>query len=219
MVVSRDRTCPICNNVAQYRLTKGVTQYFQCTNCKTLFCDELDNDNMVGGEHEVGRNELQNHLRVARVGEMLLGYKKEDVSILDFGAGHGFLVKDLKAAGYPNVSGYDAYYEHFSRLPEKNKYHVITMIECIEHLAAPYVEIDVIFRSLVNGGCLMVETSFVDIAWQENIELEDFFYIAPQNGHSTIFSHHGIDVLMLKKGLTPIQHFNRHVRVFQKIVK
>ena len=62
----------------------------------------------------------------------------------------------------------------------------------------------------------MVETSFVDIAAQEGIELEDFFYIEPSVGHSTIFSHHGLDLLMATKGLPPLQHFNRNVRLFYK---
>ena len=74
-------------------------------------------------------------------------------------------------------------------------------------------------RSLIYGGIVMVETSFIDVANEENIPLEDFFYIAPQAGHSTIFSHHGLDLLFTLKGFAPIQHWNRHVRGFVKIRK
>lgn len=210
------QTCYICNNEARHRLNRGGVDYWQCTNCQTLFSGPIENDNMVGGEHEEGRNKEQNHLRIARINEMTIGSKKEDVFVLDFGCGHGYFIEDLKKAGYPNVDGYDAYNPEFARLPQKNKYHIIVATELIEHTSKPYIEVDVMFRSLKPGGCVMIETSFVDIATQEKIELEDFFYIAPQNGHSTIFSHHGMDLLMALKGFLPRQHFNRHVRLFQK---
>lgn len=174
---------------------------------------------MIGGEHEEGRNETQNHLRIGRVDEMVHGSKKEDVKILDFGCGHGMLIVDLKKSGYLNVDGYDAYNENFDTLPKRNSYHVITAIEVFEHLSPPFYEIDVIWRALLPGGAIMIETSFIDVAKEDKIPLEDFFYIAPQNGHSTIYSHHGLDVLMCKKGFIPRQHFNRHVRLFQKPMK
>jgi len=215
----KDRICPICSNAAPFRLKKENTDYCQCCNCKTLFSDPLENSDMVGGEHEEGRNIQQNHLRIGRIDEMIMGAKKDTIHILDFGCGHGMLIDDLKKSGYPNVVGYDAYNEKYNVLPEKEKYHIITAIEVIEHTSHPFREIDVMYRSLIPGGAVMFETSFVDIAQQENIELEDFFYIAPANGHSTIFSHHGLDLLMCLKGFIPRRHFNRHVRLYQKPYK
>jgi len=215
--MSEKRDCIICTNESGLRLTKGTTKYYQCSNCKTIFCDALDNDNLVGGEFEPERNEKENHLRIDRIGEIVNGIDKEKVNILDFGCGHGLLIDDLRKAGYITVDGYDAYYEPYSKLPKKEFYHVVSMVECIEHTTPPFLELDVIHRSLVNGGGLMIETSFVNIAEQEGIPIDDFFYIAPQSGHSTIFSHHGLDMLLLMKGFTPMHHFNRHVRLYKKI--
>lgn len=220
MIVVADKSCPICNNEAPYRLTKGATSYHQCGNCKTLFCDELSQEGLVGGEHEIGRNELQNHIRIGRVDEMIYGSKKEDVNILDFGCGSGMLVRDLIVAGYPNVTGYDAYNDEFNKsLPKRNSFHICTMIECVEHLASPYLEIDVIFRALLPGGGFMVESGYIDVAAEDGIAIEDYLYVNPKAGHSTIFSHHGLDVLMCKKGFVPRQHWNRNVRLFQKPMK
>lgn len=210
-----DKICPICNNQSHFRLKKENVDYFQCTNCKTIFCDALDNDNMVGGGAEIERNEQQNYLRIERVKMLCAGEKINEMNVLDFGCGNGMLIEDLKKTGF-NCDGYDAYNEKYSKLPEKNKYHVITAIEVCEHFSAPYVEYDVMYRSLLPNGVLMIETSFVDVAQQEGIEMEDFFYINPLAGHSTIHSHHGLDLLLALKKFKPSQHFNRHVRVFIK---
>jgi 2-polyprenyl-3-methyl-5-hydroxy-6-metoxy-1,4-benzoquinol methylase len=214
-----DRNCPICSNAAPFRLRKENVDYHQCCSCLTLFSDPIENSGMIGGEHEEDRNNLQNHLRISRIDEMTVGSKKSDIHILDFGCGHGMLIADLKKSGYHNVTGYDAYSDQFSKLPKRERYQVITAIEVIEHTSHPFVEIDVMHRSLVPGGVVMFETSFIDVAAQENISLDDFFYIAPKNGHSTIFSHHGLDLLMCLKGFIPRRHFDRHVRLYQKPYK
>lgn len=213
------KTCVVCNNDALFRLKKGATNYFQCVSCGTLFSDPIDQDGMVGGEYEVGRNTEQNYLRIARVEKMTEGLRRDDVNILDFGCGHGLFVEDLKRAGFKNTVGYDAFHDEFMTLPKTNQFHVVIMTEVVEHTSFPFIELQWINKALVPGGCVMIETSFVDVAEQEKIPLEDFFYIAPQNGHSTIFSHHGLDLLMSFKGFVPRKHFNRHVRLYQKITK
>lgn len=210
-----NKLCPVCGNVAPSRLEKRMVEYFQCSSCRTLFSNPLDNENMVGGGNEEQRNKEQNHERIGRIKDIITG-DKENVRILDFGAGHGLLAKDFNNAGF-KCDPYDAYNPEFSRLPEKDTYHVVAMIEVIEHLSFPFSELDVVRRSLKWNGVVMIETSFVDIAQEEGISLEEFFYVEPGVGHSTIFSHHGLDVLMCLKGFMPLQHWNRNVRAYQKI--
>lgn len=214
---TREVGCPICNNESGPLIKKGAVQYLQCSNCRTVFSGPVDNDNMVGGEYEFERNTKENHLRVARIGEMLKG-DKESIKILDFGCGNGLLINDILEKGY-QCDGYDAYSEKYMRLPPKNTYHLCVMVELIEHTSKPFRELDVVHRSLVDGGLVMIETGFVDVAKEEGIPIEEYFYIAPQSGHSTIFSHHGLDVLMALKGFKPLRHFNRHVRQYQKFTK
>lgn len=211
----RPRICPICSNEAPHRLTKGNTLYYQCESCRTLFSDPLSQDGLVGGQHEEGRA-LQNDIRLDRIKTMTQGMKKEDIRILDFGCGHGLLVNYLKEHGY-NVTGYDAYNEEYSRLPEKNKYHLCLCVEVIEHTSAPFIELDVMNRSLIDGGLCYLETGFVDIADQDKIELDDYLYVSPQAGHATIFSHHSLDYLMLLKGFGSKRHFDRNCRLYVKI--
>jgi len=210
----KEKICPICNNHAHWRLNKLGVDYHQCTNCKTLFSVAIDQDGMVGGGAEVERNEQQNDGRIERI-KTIFGGKVEGVKVLDFGCGNGLFVSDLNKAGY-EATGYDGFNEKFGVLPTKDTFHICTMIEVAEHLSSPFIEYDCIYRSLLKGGVLMIETSFVNVAEQENIPLEDFHYVAPQAGHSTIYSWHGLDLLLSRKGFTTLDHINRHVRLYIK---
>lgn len=211
-----EKICYICNNIALFKFKKGNTDYHQCINCRTIFSGPLDQEGLVGGGAEIERNTQQNHLRIQRVAELSLGEKKEDLFILDAGAGHGLFIKDLKEAGYPNVDGWDAYNPEYSRLPEKDKYHIITCVEMIEHTSANYVEIDVMYRALKKGGVVYFETGFLNATWDEGIPDEENPYINPNAGHSTIWTHHGMDLLMVLKGFMLLQKINRHCHVYIK---
>ena len=56
--------CPVCSNEPNRFFYKGTTMYSQCANCKTVFCDALDQEGLVGGEFETERNVNQNHLKI-----------------------------------------------------------------------------------------------------------------------------------------------------------
>ncbi len=170
-------------------IKNGVT-YIRKDN-GTLYCGLLDQSNKVGGTGEGIRNSIHNPTRLQRILNI-----KQNAKVLDYGCGNGLFV------GYLNNNGViaDGY----------EKYDVITAIEVFEHLAEPYSEIDEIFNLLADGGTVMVETSFTD--WMN----DDDIYINPEIGHSTIFSHSGMDELMIEKGFHIGNHINRNVRVYIK---
>jgi cyclopropane fatty-acyl-phospholipid synthase-like methyltransferase len=182
---------------------KNGTEYFQDDN-GIIFCDPLNQDQMVGGGCEQVRNEMQNYLRLDRVFRL-----KDNANVLDFGCGNGLLIRDMKAVGI-KCTGYDKFNPKFKKLPKKETFDIVIMVEVIEHLNEPFKELDMIYQSLVKGGVVMIETSFSD--W---LTLEDS-YIEPTIGHSTIFSHRGLTELMASKGFTEGGHFDRNVRIYKK---
>lgn len=212
----KDKTCPVCINHAHFRLRKETTDYHQCTNCKMIFCDPIDQDGLVGGGAHEERNTQQNPLRIARINGMTIGLNKEDVCILDAGCGFGRLIKDLNDAGYKNADGWDAYNPEYSKLPEKDKYHIITCIEMIEHTSGAYSEIDVMYRSLRKGGVVYLETGFLDAAWEDGISDEDNPYINVSAGHSSIWTHHAMDIAFTQRGFYVQQKMNRHCHLYMK---
>lgn len=203
--------CTICGHPAKIIFNKKGYDYYECSHCKSIFVpDGIDQSNMVGGEHEVGRNENENATRIERIKELVGKYGR----VLDWGCGHGYLVKDLKEAGMDAV-GYDKFNPDFDKIPEGH-FNLICLIEVVEHLSDPFNELDIIYQKLLPNGILKLETSFVDVALEEGIPLESFFYISPTHGHSTIFSHYGMDRLMIRKGFKVVPPINRNVRIFQK---
>ena len=207
--------CPICTNRSIPKLKKKDVQYYECRGCKTLFSGQLDNNDMVGGGMEEERNITQNEERVNRIYN-LFDDNKHGINVLDFGCGHGMLVDDFKKFGF-TCFGYDKYNLDFQYLPNQPIFHAVTMVEVIEHLSHPFVEIDLINSILHKNGVLYIETSFTDVAKDENIPLEDFQYINPSIGHSTIFSHIGLDILMSLRGFERLHPINRHVRLYKKV--
>lgn len=204
--------CPCCQSESKVIFNKKGYDYLECSSCKTVFIpDGINQSDMVGGGFETERNVNQNKERIERF-IFLTGFYAG--KILDFGCGHGMLVSDCKKAGL-NCDGYDKFNPELDTIKDDN-YTLITMIEVIEHTFAPFSELDVIYNKLAKNGVLYIETSFVDVANEENIPLEEFFYINTDVGHCTIFSHVGLDLLMQEKGFTPLKHINRNTRLYQK---
>jgi hypothetical protein len=180
-------------------IVDGFTYYIDETG--SLFCGCLDQSNMVGGTG----NRENNH-----AGRLSIIKNFGSKTILDYGCGRGDFVDFLNSQGI-SADGYDPYSDKYSSFPKK-KYDAITMIEVIEHTCSPYKELDEI-KSLLNpNGILFIETSF------SNWVTLGHPYLNPNIGHSTIFSHNGLDLLMRSKGFNVGQHINQNIRIFTQSV-
>lgn len=186
-------------------IKSGITYYQD--DLGTIFCDALDQSEMVGGGNEEPRNEIENPIRLERIKEILSG--KEDALVLDYGCGHGIFVRYLLENGIV-AEGYDKFNPFFYKEDLKNYFDIVTMVEVIEHLAQPFEELDDIYIALKPNGILYVETSFSD--W---LTIDDA-YIEPKVGHSTIWSHAGLTAMMISKGFKEGNHINRNCRIYIK---
>jgi 2-polyprenyl-3-methyl-5-hydroxy-6-metoxy-1,4-benzoquinol methylase len=182
---------------------KHGVQYYS-DHLGNIFCEELDQSNKVGGGNEVERNSDElNAGRLERI-RMLTG--KDAPKVLDYGCGHGWMAEYFNNRGVP-CNPYDKYVEG-TELTYENDCVVLT--EVVEHLTAPFEELAEVYSVLRDGGVVMIETSFSD--WLT----KDDAYITPTVGHSTIFSHAGLDFLMQKFGFKIGNHINRNVRIYIK---
>lgn len=181
---------------------KGVT--YTRKEDGTLYAGPLSQSGKVGGTGEAQRNAVHNPTRLERILEI-----NQTPRVLDYGCGSGLLVDFLNTQGVA-THGYDKYNPEYITTIPKNFYDVVTMVEVVEHLCEPYSELDEVFSCLTPGGAVMIETSFTDFV------NDDDDYINPDIGHSTIFSHKGLDDLMAEKGFKVGSHINRNVRVYTK---
>jgi len=191
----------ILNKHKEIGSKSGMT-YYQDNN-GIIFCDEIDQSNMVGGGNEEPRNLLENPVRLERFRSLM----PSDGQVLDYGCGNGMLVKYLNENGI-EAYGYDKFNPEYSKL--NVGYDLVTMIEVCEHLYSPFTELDEIFEALNPGGQVYIETSFSD--W---LTLDDS-YIEPLVGHHVIFSHIGLTELMLSKGFKEGNHINGNARIYIK---
>jgi hypothetical protein len=192
-------TCGLCVKA----FVKHDVQYYT-DDLGNIFCEGLDQSNMVGGGNELPRNSDElNAGRLERI-RMLTG--KEFPKVLDYGCGHGMMAKYFRDRGV-ECAPYDKYVEG-SVMTEDND--CVTMTEVIEHLSEPYAELAEVYSCLKFGGVVMIETSFSD--WLTKHDT----YITPTVGHSTIFSHAGLDYLMTSYRFKVGDHINRNVRIYVK---
>lgn len=194
---------PVTGGLCVKAFFKHDVQYYT-DDLGNIFCEAIDQSNMVGGGNELERNsDALNAGRLERI-RMLTG--KEFPMVLDYGCGHGMMAKYFRDRGVECVP-YDKYVEG-SVMTDDND--CVTMTEVIEHLSYPYAELAEVYSCLKFGGVVMIETSFSD--WLTKHDT----YITPTVGHSTIFSHAGLDYLMTSYGFMVGDHLNRNVRIYVK---
>ena len=201
--------CPCCKEIANECFKKGDYQYYQCTSCKTIYVPEgINQEGLVGGKFEEERNAKENDERIGRAA-LLVGCASR---YLDIGCGHGLLVNALNLKGL-RADGYDKFNPDFAQLPYGKKYNLVFLIETIEHFSQPYSELDMIHYQLADNGIVYIESSFINTLEEP---FDNNFYISPEVGHSSIFSHDGLDALMISKKFEVVTPINGNVRLYQK---
>ena len=196
---------PITGKVAKKAFVKGGVQYYT-DDLGNIFCNKLDQSNMVGGGNEDTRNtDEMNRTRLERIRQIS---GKDNPTILDYGCGTGLMVTFMQATGI-DCDGYDPYNKYYNDFMYlKKDYDVIVLTEVIEHLTAPFAELEEINALTHKGSKVMIESSFTEWITKDDV------YVNPQIGHCTIFSHAGLDHLMAQFGFTPDNHINRNVRIY-----
>jgi SAM-dependent methyltransferase len=120
----------------------------------------------------------------------------KDRPLLDYGAGNGLTARLLEDAGFSDVAGYDPF-----SLPEKpsRKSKLITCFEVMEHSPDPRRSMLEISNFLTNDGVVLLSTA---VQPQDIQEIGGaWWYIAPRNGHVSMFSRRSLQNLASDFGL------------------
>jgi 2-polyprenyl-6-hydroxyphenyl methylase/3-demethylubiquinone-9 3-methyltransferase len=179
--------------------------YYRCPRCEFVFTDFFDdwtteefarfvyNDDYikVDGEYAGARPR-----RVAdRIAKRLGRHFRQ--RILDYGSGSGLFEAQLRTHGFVNVTSYDPF---SSPARPAGRYDIITCFEVLEHTPTPARTLADIASLLAPGGCVLFGTGLQppDIGRLRG----SWWYIAPRNGHVSIYSHRSLAIAGRRAGLT-----------------
>ncbi|WP_207536945.1 class I SAM-dependent methyltransferase [Sabulicella rubraurantiaca] len=123
----------------------------------------------------------------AEVLQAMLGPDRKHLRVLDYGGGNGLLTRIMRERGYL-FDSYDPYFGDRTAEPEEKSYDLITAFEVFEHSRDPIGTSRDALRFAKPSGAFLASTltlpNKADIDW---------WYIAPRNGHFSIFTSASLD--------------------------
>jgi 2-polyprenyl-6-hydroxyphenyl methylase/3-demethylubiquinone-9 3-methyltransferase len=127
----------------------------------------------------------------------LFGFVK-DLRILDYGGGTGILARVLRERGYTNVHAYDPFVPEFAARPSTT-FDLIISIETVEHSPRPRQTFDEMASLLADPGIILFSTLLQPGEIQKLGT--SWWYLAPRNGHVSIFTTESLRELVNPHGL------------------
>lgn len=203
-----------CEELHGYFLPlSGVPVYYgRCETCGflfTRFCDGWTDEDF--GRHIYNDDYIKvdpehTEARPARVAPVVPRWFFRDLSrlsILDWGGGSGAMKRELERFGAKRVEAYDPFVPAYAKKPE-GKFQLVTCFEVIEHMADPLAAVMEMasFLDPEEGGILH---STAPIPEDHIVKHNMWTYLAPRNGHISLFSYEALERLWRRAGL----HFCR----------
>lgn len=217
------KVCPICNNSTiiwgcvdfnksceelneKYLEYCGVPIYYlKCNNCAHIFSSDFDDwdfddfkENIYNEDYILVDPEY-NGTRSKRDAENFINLTNRTLSykILDYGSGNNFFEKELINKGY-NVESFDPLFNDINTFKNK-KYDIITAFEVLEHSNKPVETLNEIHSFLKPNGKILITTLVNDILHGKRDP--NYWYLAPRNGHVSMFSNKSLELLFAKVGM------------------
>lgn len=219
-LVKKSFPCPVCNGKGQcigavdfnrscedkeqriFPRSERLVDYFQCEQCDFMFApeflewsedrflSEIYNDEYILADPEFPEIRPR---RMAQGLDQIFGSVKREIHHLDYGSGYGTLSKLLEAATWRTKS-FDPFFKESSTL-DGEKFDLVTAIEVFEHVPFPHrLMVDLVAR-LRSDGVLYFSTLLSD-DFQREDSIMDWWYLAPRNGHISLFSLKSLTFLL-----------------------
>ncbi len=178
--------------------------YRRCRDCGFIFTDFFDDwtagefaARVYNADYALIDSEYAD-IRPGNVAAMLADrlapWRKID--ILDYGSGSGAFADRMADHGFNRITNYDPFSS--PARPDK-KFSLITCFEVIEHTVSPRACLEDMATLLAPGGCIVFSQPL------QPAEIEtirgNWWYIAPRNGHASIFTADALSRLGADCGL------------------
>lgn len=198
---------PICGQAVYYR---------RCGRCGLVFSDAFDDwppeafADFIYNEDYVQVDPDYVSDRPLAMGQLVKGVFERaagDLDVLDYGGGAGLLAAFLRDSGFRSAQTYDPFTPEHALRPD-GRFPLITCFETLEHLPDPFATAADMVDLLADDGLILFST----LVQPQNFDQlrMTWWYIAPRNGHITIFSLEALAVLWRRLGLQVIT-FDEHL--------
>jgi SAM-dependent methyltransferase len=212
-------SCKICGGVANlYGVVdfhkgcaglplSGIPLYYRrCVACDFLFTDAFDcwsdeqfkahiyNDDYHEFDLEyLGPRPHANADAVVR----LWGEYRAEMRILDFGGGNDLFCARLRGSGFRTAITYDPMVSAYAHRPD-GKFDLVTCFEALEHVPDPVASVVLVVECVAEPGVILYSTviqpadfNYQGLAWA---------YVAPRNGHISLYSKRALAALWGQHG-------------------
>lgn len=182
--------------------------YWQCESCSFIFTKDWDGKDASFWQEEIYNSDYVEHvdpeynsIRSDLLTPVLLSFAKivseslfanDAIDMLDYGSGTGRLHDNFKAAG-KELHSYDPYSLKSTILTNKT-YDLIFAIEVFEHEVQPKFLMNNLARLTAEDAVVIFSTK---LSKDSNL---DWKYIAPRNGHLSIYSKQSLHALASSSG-------------------
>ncbi len=144
------------------------------------------------------------------------GAAKDEIKHLDYGGGSGLLSQLLADDGWSSTT-YDPFVDdHFPFVKTNQKFDLITAFEVMEHVPQPRQLLERLVSLCKPNGLVFFSTLIFDSGALERFSL-DWWYVAPRNGHVSIFSDKSLKVLFAQYGMN-VAHVDQNLHVAYRAI-
>ncbi len=188
--------------------------YHQCESCRLIFSTAFDDWSAADFKAHIYNDDYVTvdpeyvEIRPRKLAGMVFNFIKRgtNLKLLDYGGCEGKTAALLREKGIAATS-WDPMAA--AALPRESAFDVVTCFEVFEHTPQPVVTAEDALRFLKPQGVLLFSTLTAEGMPPRHM---DFWYIAPRNGHITIYSKAALKVLFESLGCT-VHHFNDNVHM------
>ena len=180
--------------------------YFRCGVCRFLFTTAFDHFTTADFQRYIYNSDyvlfdpdyLESRAR-GKAGFLLDVFQSvKPRTILDYGCGNGALAETLRAAGFPDVDGYDPFVERFSR-KRTRRYDWVVAFEVVEHATDPIRVFTEMAELLAEPGMILFST----VVQPPDFDAQGlkWWYVGPRNGHVSLHTRASLECIARRFGL------------------
>lgn len=193
------RNCPDALHEAPFTESGNLIEYWRCAECGFISAPEMAawsietmkervyNDGYAAFDPDyVNARPRSNAAQMAKA----IGPRRH----LDYGGGNGLMAKLLRESGFDSTS-FDPMDEDGNEA-DLGTFDVITAFEVFEHTPDPRSLMKYIGTLLRPGGVVYFSTLLSDVV-KEPLK---WWYLAPRNGHISLFTRRSLQILAARNG-------------------